>query len=214
MILELKNNLDQSGNSKSNSSHDAPVIVFDDWSFVNNLTTLAFHEVSNVLSNNKSDSSRIGIQDVSGGDDALRSASIVSNPLEVGFVGSSYCVPTGSNTNSNCKVTGFGFQNQTPSSVQVFDVLDADLNPAKRVSDADGFLSYFYAGFEKKDNHNPSNKQVKRERTQEGRETVHVKVESSNHAINQNHDGSANYGSHGTVLEILHNLSLTEEEVG
>lgn len=214
MILELKNNLDQSGNSKSNSSHDAPVIVFDDWSFVNNLTTLAFHEVSNVLSNNKSDSSRIGIQDVSGGDDALRSASIVSNPLEVGFVGSSYCVSTGSNTNSNCKVTGFGFQNQTPSSVQVFDVLDADLNPAKRVSDADGFLGYFYAGFEKKDNHNPSNKQVKRERTQEGRETVHVKVESSNHAINQNHDGSANYGSHGTVLEILHNLSLTEEEVG
>jgi hypothetical protein len=214
VILELKNNLDQSGNSKSNSRHDAPVIGFDDWSFVNNLTTLTLREVSNLLPYDKSDSSGIRIQDVAWGDDALSFASIVNSPLEVGFVGSSYCVPTGSNANSNCKVTGFGFQNQTPSSVQVFDVLDADLNPAKRVSDADGFLGYFYAGIEKKDNHNPSNKQVKRERTQEGRETVHVKVESSNHAINQNHDGSANDGSHGTVLEILHNLSLSEEEVG
>ena len=214
MILELKNNLNQSGNSKSNSRHDAPVIGFDNRSFVNNLTTLTLREVSNLLPYDKSDSSGVGIQDVSGGNDALRSASIVSSPLEVGFVSSSYGVSTGSNTNSNCKVTGFGFQNQTPSSVQVFDILDADLNPAKRVSDADGLLGYFYAGFKKKDKHNPSNKQVKRERTQEGCEAVHVKVESSNHAINQNHDGSANYGSHGTVLEILHNLSLSEEEVG
>ena len=214
MILELENNLNQSGNSKSNSRHDAPVIGFDDWSFVNNLTTLTLREVSNLLPYDKSDSSGIRIQDVAWGDDALSFASIVSSPLEVGFVGSSYGVSTGSNTDGNWEVTSFGSQNQTSSSVQVFDVLDADLNPAKRVSDADGFLSYFYAGFEKKDKYNPSNKQVKRERSQEGCDTVHVKVESSNHAINQNHDGSANYGSHGTVLEILHNLSLSEEEVG
>ena len=214
MILELENNLNQSGNSKSNSRHDAPVVGFDDWSFVNNLTTFALRKVSNLLPNNKSDGSGIGIQDVAWGDDALSFTSIVSSPLEVGFVGSSYGVSTGSYTNGNWEVTSFGFQNQTSSSVQVFDVLDADLNPAKRVSDADGFLSYFYAGFEKKDKYNPSNYQVKRERSQEGCDTVHVKVESSNHAINQNHDGSAHYGSHGTVLEILHNLSLSEEEVG
>jgi hypothetical protein len=214
MILELESHLDQSCSSKSDSNNDAPVIGFDDWSCVNNLTTLALGEVSQLLPYNKSNSSGIGIQNVSGGDHALSFASIVSSPLEVGLVGSGNGVSTGSHTNSNWKVTGFGFQNQTPSCVQVFDILDADLNPAERVRDADGLLGHFYAGFEKKDKYNPSNDQVKRERSQEGRDTVHVKVETSNHDIDQNHDGSADYGSHGTVFEILHNLSLSEEEVG
>lgn len=214
MNLELKNDLNQGGNSNGNSRNDAPVIVSDNRSFVNELAALSFLETFDLLPNYKSDGSGIRIQDVSRRNNKFIFSKVATSPLEIGFVSSSDCVSAGSHTNGNRKVTTLGFQNQTSSSVEVDNILDADLDPAKRVSDLDGFFGYFYAGFEKKNNYNPGNNQVERERTQEGNDAVHVVVESSYQSIDQNHTGSTDQRSNGSVLEILHNLSLSEEEVG
>lgn len=214
MIIDLKENLHQCSDAKSDSRNDAQVIVSDNKSFVNQLAALSFLETFDLLSYYKSDGSRIRIQDVSRRNNKFIFSKVATSPLEIGFVSSSDCVSAGSHAYGNRKVTTLGFQNQTSSSVEVDNILDADLDPAKRVSDLDGFFGYFDAGFEKKNNYNPGNNQVERERTQKGNDAVHEVVESSYQSIDQNHSGSTDQRSNGSVLEILHNLSLSEEEVG
>ena len=214
MILELSNYLNESGNSNRGAKNHAPVVSFDDWPRAHNRSVFAFLEVFDMVADNVGNRSGIGIQNVTGGNNEFVSSIVATSPLKVRFVSRGYGVPAWSNSHGNWKVTFPRFQNQATSSFDVDNSTDADLNPAKRIGDADQVFSHFYAGFEKKDKYNPRYNEVKRERSQEGCDTVHVKVESSDHDINQNHDRSANYGSHGTVLEILHNLSLSEEQVG
>jgi hypothetical protein len=214
VILELRNNLHEGAKADCYSNNDAPVVILDDRSSASARSALAFLESFDLLANNECDSSRIGVQDVTRTYHSLGSTAIFPSPFEVGFVSSGDRVSSGSNSHGNWKVTFLGLQNQATSSFDVDNGTDADLNPAKGIIDGNQILSHFYAGLEKKDKNNPGNKKVQRQRAQEGSKTVDVKVESSNQEINQKDYGSANQSSHGSVLESLHDPSLTEEEVG
>jgi hypothetical protein len=214
VIIKLKDNLDQSAKSKTDANKDTPVISLDDWSRTDNQSAFSLFEPFDLLANYESNRTRIGIQNVSWGDNRLASPRVASSPLEIGFVGSGDGVPTWSDSHCNRECTFLGFQNQATFGFNVDYVADAELNPSKWISDTDQISSHFYAGFEKKDKNNPEHKQVQRERSQEGRLAVEVKVEARNQGINHNHCSSANHGGKGSVFEILHGLSLTEEEVG
>ena len=214
MILELRNNLHEGAKTENRTSNDAPVVSLDDWSEANNGPALTILEFFDLLANNVSNRPGIGIQYVTGGNNEFVSSRAATSPLEVGFVGTSYGVSTGSNSHGNGEVTFLGFQNQTSSGFDVDNIADADLNPSKWVCDADQVFSYFYAGFEKKDKYNPDHKQVQRERSQEGSRSVDEQVKACNQGIDHDDCASANHSSHGSVFEILHELSLTEEEVG
>ena len=213
MILELRNNLNQGADSNSGTNNDAPVVSFDDRSRAENRSALTFLKSFDLLPNHVSNRPGIGIQDITWGNDVV-SSNAVASPLKVGFIGSGDGVSSRSNPNGNWKVTFLGFQNQATSGFNVDNLADADLNPAKWIGDADQVFSHFYAGFEKKDKNNPQNKQVQRKRSQEGSRAVDVIVETSNQGVDRNHSSSANQSGKGSILEILHGLSLTEEEVG
>lgn len=214
MILALRNNLNEGSNSNGSANNDAPVVSFDDRSRVDNRSTLTFLKPFDLLADNVSNGSGIGIQNVAWGNIELVSSNAATSPLKVGFVGSSDGISSGSNPHGNGEVTFLGFQNQTTSGFDVDNCTDADLNPAKWIGNTDQVFSYFYAGFEKKDKNNPGNKQVQRNRSQEGGGAVDVKVETRNQGIDHNYCSSADKSGKGSVLEILHGLSLTEEEVG
>ncbi len=214
MILELKNNLNECSNSNGSANSDAPVVSFDHGRRVNNCSALTFLESFDLLANNVSDGSRIRIQNVAGGDYEFVFSNAATSPLKVGLVSSGDRISSGSNSNGNGKVTVLGLQNQATSGFDVDNRTDADLNPAKWITDADQIFSYFHAGFEKEDKNNPGNKQVQRKRAQERSWTVYEKVETRNQGIDHNYCSSADKSGQWSVLEILHGLSLTEEEVG
>lgn len=214
MILELRNYLNEGSNSNGSANNDAPVVSFDDGRRVDNCSALTFLKPFDLLADNVSNGSGIGIQNVAGGNNEFVFANAASSPLKVGLVGSGYGISSGSNSHGNGKVTFLGLQNQATSGFDIDNRTDADLNPAKWIIDADQVFSYFYAGFEKKDINNPGNKQVQRKRSQEGSWTIDVKVQTSNQGIDHNHGSTADKSGKGSVLEILHGLSLTEEEVG
>jgi hypothetical protein len=214
VILELRNNLNEGANSNGSANNDAPVVSFDDRSRANNRSALAFFESFDLLSDNVSNGSGIGIQNVAWGNIELVSSNAATSPLKVGFVGSGDGISSRSNPHGNGEVTFLGFQNQTTSGFDVDNGTDAELNPAKWIGNTDQVFSYFYAGFEKKDKNNPEHKQVQRNRSQEGSGAVDVKVETRNQGIDHNYCYSADKSGKGSVLEILHGLSLTEEEVG
>jgi hypothetical protein len=214
VILELRNNLNEGSNANGSANNYAPVVSLDNRPRVDNRSTLALLEPFDLLADNMSNGSGIGIQNVAGGNNEFVFANAASSPLKVGLVGSGYGISSGSNSHGNGKVTFLGLQNQATSGFDIDNRTDADLNPAKWIIDADQVFSYFYAGFEKKDINNPGNKQVQRKRSQEGSWTVDVKVETRNQGIDHNYCSSAEESGKGSVLEILHGLSLTEEEVG
>jgi hypothetical protein len=214
VILELRNNLNEGANANGGASKDAPEISFDDWPKADNRCPLTFLEFLDLLPNHISNRSGIGIQYVTRGNNEFVSSRIATSPLEVGFVSSGDGVPSWSNPYRNRKGSFLSFQNQATFGFDVDNIADTDLNPAKRISDSDRVLSYSDAGFEEKDKDNPEQKQIKGERAQEGSWAVDVKVEPRDHGIDHNHCSSTNQSGKGSVLEILHELSLTEEEVG
>ena len=214
MILELRNNLNEGANSNGSANNDAPVVSFDDRSRANNRSALAFFESFYLLSDNVSNGSGIGIQNVAWGNIGLVSSNAATSPLKVGFVGSGDGISSRSNPHGNGEVTFLGFQNQTMSGFDVDNGTDADLNPAKWIGNTDQVFSYFYAGFEKKDKNNPEHNQVQRQRSQEGGRAVDVKVEASNQEVDYSNSSSAYQGGKWSVFEILHEFSLTEEQVG
>ncbi len=214
MILELRNNLNEGSNSNGSANNDAPVVSLDNRSRVDNRPTLAFLKPLDLLADNVSNGSGIGIQNVAGGNNEFVFSTAATSPLKVGLVGSGDGISSGGNSHGNGKVTFLGLQNQATSGFDIDNRTDADLNPAKWIVDADQVFSYLYAGFEKKDINNPEHKQVQGKRSQEGSLTVDVKVETGNQGVDHNHGSSADKSGKRSVLEILHGLSLTEEEVG
>ena len=214
MILELKNNLNECSNSNGSANSDAPVVSFDHGRSVNNRSALTFLESLDLLANNVSDGSRIRIQNVAGGNNEFVFSNVAASPLKVGLVGSGDSISSGSNSHGDRKVTVLGLQNQATSGFDIENRTDADLNPAKWINDGNQILSDFYAGLDKKDNNHPGNKQVQRKRSQEGSRTVDEVVESSYQSVDDKHRSTADQSGKRSVLEILHDSSLTEEEVG
>jgi hypothetical protein len=214
VILDLRNNLNKGANTNDDPCNDAQVVSSDNGSGAAARTALTFLESFDLLANNKSNSTGIGVQYVSRANHSLSFPTIVASPFKVGFVGSGNRVSAWGHPHGNRKVAFLGFQNQATSGFNVDNATDADLNKAKWICDANHVLSHFYAGFEKKDKNNPEHKQVQRQRAQEGSWSVDVKVETRNQGIDNNHRSSANQSGEGSVFEILHELSLTEEEVG
>lgn len=214
MILELSNNLNKRANSKSSSNNYAQVISFDKGSRANTRSAFSFLESFDLLSNDVRNSTRIGIQNVTRGHNKFLFTGTATSPLEVRFVGSGYGVSARSDTNSNRKDTSLRFQNQAAFGFDINDITDADLNKTKWISNADQVFGYFYAGFEKKDKNNPEHNQVQRQRSQEGGRAVDVKVEASNQEVDYSNSSSAYQGGKWSVFEILHEFSLTEEQVG
>lgn len=214
MILELRGNLNEGTNSNRGANNDAPVVNFDDWSKIDDFSTFAFLKSFDLLTDNVSNGSGIGIQNVIGGNYDFVSSNAATNPLKVGLVGSGDCISTRCDSHSNWKVTVLSSQDQATSSFDIDNVADADLNPAKWISDTDRVFSHFYAGLKEKDKNYPQHKQVQRKRSQEGPWTVDVKVEDRNQYVNYNYCSSAYKSGKRSVLEIIHDLSLTDEEVG
>jgi hypothetical protein len=214
VILELKDNLNQNAKAKTDADHDAPEINFYDLPRTNIRSALSLFEPFDLLANDKSDRARIGIQNVSRGNNRLASSRVASSPLEIGFVRPGDGVSARSNAHRNGECAILGFQNQPTFGFDVDYVADANFNPSKWISDADQIFSHFYAGLEKKDKNNPKHNQVQRERSQEGSRPIEVKVEAPNQEIDHSHSSSAYQGGKGSVFEVLHELSLTEEEVG
>ena len=214
MILELRDNLNKCSNSNGSADCDAPVVSFDHGRRVNNRSALTFLESLDLLANNVSYGSRIRIQNVTGGNNEFVFSHAAASPLKVGLVSSGDRISSGSNSNGNGKVTVLGLQNQATSGFDIDNRTDTDLNPAKWIADANQVFGYFDAGFEKEDKNNPGNKQIQRKRPQERSWAVDEKVETRNQGIDHNHGSSADKSGQWSVLEILHGLSLTEEEVG
>jgi hypothetical protein len=214
VILELRNNLNECSNSYGSAKNDAPVVSFDEGRRVDNRSAFSFLKSFDLLADNVSHGSGIGIQNVAGGNNEFVFANSATSPLKVGLVGSGDGISSGRNSHGNWKVTFLGFQNQATFGFNVDNLADADVNPAKWIGDAYRVFSHFYAGFEKKDKNNPKHKQVQRKRPQEGSRAVNVIVESRYQGVDRNHSSSANQSGKGSILEILHGLSLTEEQVG
>jgi len=214
VILELRNDLNEGANSNGGAKEDAPVVSFKDWSVANNRSTFSFLKSFDLLTNHVSNRSGIGIQNITRGNNEFVFSRVATSPLEVGFIGSRDSVPSWSNSHGNGEVAFLGFQDQATLGLDVDNIADADLNPAKWVSDTYRVFSHLYAGLEEKDKNYPEHKQVQRKRSQEGCWTVDVKVEDRNQYVNYNHCSSANQSGKRSVLEIIHELSLTEEEVG
>ncbi|MEN9954581.1 MAG: hypothetical protein RLZZ41_245 [Actinomycetota bacterium] len=214
MMIELGNDLNKDAQPKCCSRNDAPVVSSDDRSGADTRSRLTFLESFQLLANNKSYGTRVGVQDVAGANHPLGSSTIIPSPFEIGFISTGDGVSSGSNSYGYGEVANLGFQNQAASSFDVLHVTDADLNPAKWIIDGNQVFSYFYAGLDKKDKNHPGNKQVQRKRSQEGSRTVDEVVESSYQSVDDKHRSTADQSGKRSVLEILHDSSLTEEEVG
>lgn len=214
MNIELSNNLNEGAQHKHCPRNDAPVVSFDDRAGADNGARLSFLESFELLTNNKSNSTRVGVQDVAGANHPLGFSTMIPSPFEIGFISTGDGVSSGSNSHGNGEVSNLGFQNQPTSGFDVLHITDADLNPAKGIVDGNQILSDFYAGLDKKDKNNPDNKQVQRKRSQEGSRTVDEIVESSNQSVDDKHRSTADQSGKRSVFEILHDSSLTEEEVG